>query len=212
MTAVAIARHLSLDGVARRIPATLRFALCFLVLAGLLATMIGQRALILRDGREVRLTIVPVDPRDLFRGDYVVLTYDISEIRLDRVAGDKEFAGGDDVHVTLRPGADGRAVAVAVHRTAPAVGGADVVMRGRVLYAGRYGRTAGGRADCADTCSLIGVAYGIESYFVPEGQGRAIETTEKSRLEIVAAVGRSGEAAIKRLLLDGEMLYAEPLY
>ena len=61
-------------------------------------------------------------------------------------------------------------------------------------------------------CPVVGVEYGIEAYFVPEGEGRAIETTEKSRLEIVAAVARSGDAAIKRLLLDGKMLYTEPLY
>jgi hypothetical protein len=171
-----LAEILSLDRLAARLPAGLRFALCLVLLGGLLALMIGHRALILRDGTEVRLAIVPVDPRDLFRGD-------------------------------------GRAAAVAAHRTRPA-DPAAVVIQGRVSYVSTSPRRADGREACGSGagCPVVGVEYGIEAYFVPEGEGRAIETTEKSRLEIVAAVARSGDAAIKRLLLDGKMLYTEPLY
>ena len=43
-----------------------------------LSWMIAGRAAILRDGREVLLKVEPVDPRDLLRGDYVVLTYEIT--------------------------------------------------------------------------------------------------------------------------------------
>ncbi|BBK41532.1 hypothetical protein STVA_15520 [Allostella vacuolata] len=208
-----LAERLSLDRLAARLPAGLRYALCFLVLGGLLATMIGHRAMILRNGTEVRLAIVPVDPRDLFRGDYVILTYDISELRLDRIAGDKAFRRGDPIFVTLRPGPDGRAAAIAAHRRAPAAA-PDTVLQGQVAYSGQHARLPGEREGCASTagCVIVGVDYGIESYFVPEGEGRAIETTEKSRLEVVAAVSASGEAAIKRLMLDGRMLYTEPLY
>ncbi|WP_374450196.1 GDYXXLXY domain-containing protein [Stella sp.] len=206
-----LAEALSLDRLAARLPAGLRYALCFVVLAALLGAMIGHRALILRDGAEVRLAIVPVDPRDLFRGDYVVLTYEIGELRLDRIAGDKEFRRGDPIHVVLRPDGEGRARAVAAHRRRPA-GAAEIVIQGRVDYVSTAPRRAGDRGACPSACPVVGVDYGIEAYFVPEGEGRTIETTEKSRLEIVAAVTRSGDAAIKRLLLDGQMLYTEPLY
>jgi hypothetical protein len=47
---------------------------------------------------------------------------------------------------------------------------------------------------------------------VPQGEGRAIETTDKARVEVVAAVSASGQAAIKRLLIDGKPVYAEPPY
>jgi uncharacterized membrane-anchored protein len=56
------------------------------------------------------------------------------------------------------------------------------------------------------------VRYGLESYFVPEGEGKIIELTDKSRLEIVAAVAPSGQSAIKRLLIDGKPVYDEPPY
>lgn len=207
-----LAESLSLDRLAQRLPGGLRYGLAFLVLASLLAAMIGHRALILRDGEEVRLAIVPVDPRDLFRGDYVVLTYGIGELRLDRIAGDKQFHRGDTVHVVLQPDPDGRAQVVAAHRDRPPAAADGVVIRGRVSYVSTTPRQADKRAACTGNCPVVGVEYGIEAYFVPEGDGRAIETTEKSRLEIVAAVTRSGDAAIKRLLLDGRMLYIEPLY
>lgn len=43
-----------------------------------LGYMVESRASILRNGKEVLLKTVPVDPRDLLRGDYVILSYDIS--------------------------------------------------------------------------------------------------------------------------------------
>jgi uncharacterized membrane-anchored protein len=56
------------------------------------------------------------------------------------------------------------------------------------------------------------VRYGLESYFVPQGEGKNIEATEKARLEVVAAVTPSGQSAIKRLLIDGKPVYDEPPY
>jgi uncharacterized membrane-anchored protein len=63
------------------------------------------------------------------------------------------------------------------------------------------------------------VAYGLEKYFVPQGGGRAIELAQvrtgpdrRSRVTVVAAVAPDGRAAIKRLLIDGQVLYAEPPY
>jgi uncharacterized membrane-anchored protein len=56
------------------------------------------------------------------------------------------------------------------------------------------------------------VRYGLESYFVPQGEGKKIEQTPRGRLEVVAAVAASGQAAIKRLLIDGNPVYDEPPY
>ena len=35
-------------------------------------------------GEEIRLKVKPVDPRDLLRGQYVALKYDISEIQVKK--------------------------------------------------------------------------------------------------------------------------------
>ena len=47
-----------------------------------LGWMIWDRTSLLANGREVVLDVVPVDPRSLFRGDYVILGYDISRYAL----------------------------------------------------------------------------------------------------------------------------------
>ena len=150
-----LAEALSLDRLAARLPAGLRYALAFLVLAGLLGAMIGHRALILRDGAEVRLAIVPVDPRDLFRGDYVVLTYEIGELRLDRIAGDKAFRRGDPIHVVLRPDGDGRARAVSAHRTRPSGSAVSSACRAAASSSGSVSvsRMAQGGVSTASTGS-----------------------------------------------------------
>ena len=69
-----------------------------------------------------------------------------------------------------------------------------------------------GNRDCKLGRRAVGVRYGLESYFVPQGEGKKIELMEKARLEVVAAVAPSGQAAIKRLLIDGVPVYDEPPY
>ncbi|NJM06196.1 GDYXXLXY domain-containing protein, partial [Candidatus Gracilibacteria bacterium] len=89
------------DALIGTLPSALRFFLAFLVLAGLLAALFLPRAQILSSGREVRLAIVPVDPRDLLRGDYVILNYAIGELNLTVLPGDDGFRRGDPAFVVL---------------------------------------------------------------------------------------------------------------
>src|SRR3954471_25060343 len=77
-----------------------------LVLAqtAVLAALIGFRQWTLDTGTPVVLAIRPVDPRSLFQGDYVELTYEIGHLRLDRLAGDDDLERGETVFVDLQPG------------------------------------------------------------------------------------------------------------
>src|SRR5690606_26923443 len=61
----------------------LGIALVALLQAGALLWMIWDRASLLANGREIVLDVVPVDPRSLFRGDYVILGYDISRFNTE---------------------------------------------------------------------------------------------------------------------------------
>ena len=70
----------SLAGLWVRTPKIVLFVAAALVQVALLTVMIVDRVQILRDGKEVILLSRPVDPRDLLRGDYVVLVYDISQL------------------------------------------------------------------------------------------------------------------------------------
>ena len=50
----------------------------------ILAWMAGQREWILRTAPRIWLRTAPLDPRDLFRGDYVTLRYDIAAIGAEK--------------------------------------------------------------------------------------------------------------------------------
>lgn len=199
------------DALLRRLPLIGRMLAAMLLLCGGLLALVESRAAILRSGTEVRLRTVPVDPRDLFRGDYVVLAYPMSIV----AAGPGEAKGlrrGDTVYVTLVRDAEGFAQAKAVATRRPAPGEGEVVIAGRVLSTGACALNEAGEVDCAAGSGRLRVAYGLESYFVPQGEGRRIETIAKARIEVVAAVAADGTAAIKRLLIDGQLVYAEPPY
>ena len=53
----------------------------------ILVAMIGLRALPLLTGQTVLVRVEPVDPRDLFRGDYVILSYDFSRVPPQEIEG-----------------------------------------------------------------------------------------------------------------------------
>ncbi len=203
-------RMLSADEVAARVPPLWRAAVTALLLMLGLLVLVEQRARILRGGTEVRLRTVPVDPRDLFRGDYVVLGYEIGAVDAETDGGEP-LRRGERVFVTLLRDSDGFARAAGVSRRWPQTSGDAVVIAGHLVAASGC-VTVNGTADCSGRRHHLNIAYGLESYFVPQGEGKAIETTDKARIEVVAAVSSSGDAAIKRLLIDGKPLYAEPPY
>src|ERR1043166_9835708 len=96
---------IAIDNVIGRVPPLLRYILAALLLCGLILATVVQRAAILRSGQEVRLELTPVDPRDLFRGDYVVLGYRIGTINIPPNVS-TAFTRGQQVFVTLRADAN----------------------------------------------------------------------------------------------------------
>ena len=201
----------AIDNLIGRAPLLLRYILAAVALCGLILATVVQRAAILRSGQEARLELTPVDPRDLFRGDYVVLGYTIGTVNvpLDVTTA---FTRGQQVFVTLRADANNKARAVAISAERPAVSGTDIVISGVVSAASTCQLNEAGVTDCKLGKRAVGVRYGLESYFVPEGEGKKIEQTARGRLEVVAAIAPSGQAAIKRLLIDGKPVYDEPPY
>jgi uncharacterized membrane-anchored protein len=193
-----------LKNLVDRIPRVVLFATAGLVQVALIALLVLDRVQILRTGREVTLQTIPVDPRDFLRGDYVVLRYDVSALpdgTLDRATR------GMPVFVKLVADNDGVHKLSSVHKQRVPVGDNEILLRGRV----RDG------ISCLDTdsafCRAMTVNYGIEQYFVPQGEGRAIEQARnQGKVSIVAAVTPDGRAAVKRLLLDGKPVYDEPLF
>ncbi len=183
-------------------------ALQVMVLVG----MTGIRAYTLATGTRILLKTLPVDPRDLFRGDYVRLRYEISELHAGQIRlEDHEYRRGDVIWVVLEPGSPyWHAVAAGHTRPRPASG--QVVAQGRVRYAYNWTPPSENPDDPqhpdkdrtpAPTDLRLEVEYGIESFFVPEGQGRPLERPE-IRLDVEVAVDRFGHAAIARVFADGQ--------
>lgn len=204
-------RALSADSLVAKVPPVWRALATALLLGLVLLALVEQRARILRGGTEIRLRSVPVDPRDLFRGDYVILAYPISTVEAD-AAGQPAFVRGERVYVSLGRDEQGFPKATGVTRDWPKAGDGAVVIAGRVTSTSACATNENGDFDCSGRRNRLRIAYGLESYFVAQGEGKAIETTDKARIEVVAAVSSTGEAAIKRLLIDGKPVYAEPPY
>lgn len=173
---------------------------------GFLSWTISGRASVLRDGREVLLKVEPIDPRDLLRGDYVTLGYEIMNLPAELFgaapAGDPDYSA-KPVWVVLRKGADGvfHPASAALDRLAlKDVQPDDVVIRGTT----NGWPTAGGP---------VFAQYGLERFYLPEGEGKQIEKDMCERpFFVVASVAEDGSAQIKAFR-DGEtVLYEEPYY
>jgi len=173
-----------------------------LLQTGVLYASIEKRASVLRSGHEVVLQTQPVDPRDLMRGDYVILGYDITSVDRKLIQGTPD-AGLRDVYVALKPDAGGiwhlsRAAFVSFTDLASD----EVQIRGQSTYA---------IVDYPD--ATISLRYGIERYYVPEGEGREIEDSQRAlQITAVVAIDDKGTAVMKALRDNGVPLYEEPLY
>lgn len=181
-------------------------AILALAQIGFLTWIIAGRAAILRDGREVLLKVEPVDPRDLLRGDYVRLGYEISNVPTDLVADiDADIPAPDTIFVRMKKEADGFWHPVSASLGEPSttpLGDDEAEIRGTT--------TAGWSAR---QNAIIRVDYGIERFYLPEGEGKAIERDMRIRsFSILAAIGKDGTAQIKALMDGNKVLFAEPLY
>lgn len=150
--------------------------------------MIISKQSTMRTGKSVVLETVPVDPRDLLRGDYIILRYKISTLDLNEIKSEKEnYKAGEAIFVKLEP-KEKFWEAVAVQNKKSTDNG--LYIRGRTRYS--YNKK-------------LEVIYGIESYFVPEGGGKEIERSmrgRKSSVSVEAVVDSSGNALIKKVYID----------
>ena len=143
----------------------------------------GLAAADLAFGREIRVKAQPVDPLDIFRGNYVVLRYEFSSLptgfdvdRGDRVCislyktGENEWRSGGSV-TPERPS-------------------------GGEAICGRAGRDAVAGGEVA-------VEYGIETYYASESRARELERSiSRGQLYAVLDLDDDGSARIERIEVD----------
>ncbi|MBU3947355.1 MAG: GDYXXLXY domain-containing protein [Proteobacteria bacterium] len=153
-----------------------------------LAAICFQREMILDSGNIVYMRTAPVDPRDLFRGDYVRLNYEASSIPKDLIP--KELLDNIEskacVYVIYET--DDHQVLVPKKLSANKPPGQEKYIR--AYTTGRMSWDASLR-------------YGIEKYFMEQGKGRTLETGKTLKgiripLEMEVAIGkRNGIPVLK---------------
>ncbi|MCB2406640.1 GDYXXLXY domain-containing protein [Hymenobacter lucidus] len=135
-------------------------------------------------GRTIVLRTTPVDPRDLLFGDYVRLTYTISQVTPQLWHGPDAPQKGQPVYVLLQPA--GRAYeATGVYATEPAATADQAILRGWVTDSWRHG---------------IRLRYNLERYYVPEDAGQALQKAGIRRALLVrVSVAPWGQARIAQV-------------
>lgn len=147
----------------------------------------------LTHGKTIWLETKRVDPRDLLRGDYLILNYKISDVpgNLFSPPVKNDLAPGTKIFVALAPGTNEFYEITRASTNAIAPAANEVLLTGR------------SENRWWNATNSVHVAYGIENYFVAEGTGNPT-----GALTVQAAVANSGRASIKQVLVDGKP-YAE---
>jgi uncharacterized membrane-anchored protein len=145
-------------------------------------------------GKVIMLETERVDPRDLLRGDYLILNYKISDVPTNLFSPpvSTDLPGGTRVYVALEPRGDFYAVAQASTNQFEASGN-QVLLKAMRTWGGWRGT------------NTVHLEYGLERYFVREGTGNP-----RGKLTVQAVVPASGRASIKQVFLDGTP-YAEAM-
>lgn len=149
----------------------------------ILGTMAAKRENIMATGPVVYLKTMPVDPRDIFRGDYVVLDYEL----VHRAKGlmQENNLRADNVYLKLDTNQRDVANLVSVDSTVP-----------------KLGLFVRGFASSFDYSNLPKLRLGIEKYFVEQGAGKELEDIRgeaqfwQTPLEVRVALGSDGTPVI----------------
>lgn len=129
-------------------------------------------------GNPITLETKPVDPRSLFRGNYVLLNYTISDVSKNLTHED--FKPGEVGYVTLKE-EDGLFVASALQREKPETG---IYIRGRVKKV---------KPDYR-------LKYGIEAYFMPKEKALQTERSVRGGAQAEIFLLGNGKAALSKLI------------
>ncbi len=176
-----------------------------LIQCAILGYMIQSRASILKNGTEIVLKTEPIDPRDLLRGDYVTLGYSITQFAATEISGDFNtfLDEATPVYVALKKDDDG-----SWQKSRVSITRISDLKPDEILIAGRS--ISGFSPQTSDN---VRVNYGIERFYVPEGEGKPIEEAQgERRIDAVLMVDANGRAQMKALRDNGVALYEEPLY
>ncbi|WP_346898911.1 GDYXXLXY domain-containing protein [uncultured Roseibium sp.] len=173
----------------------LRWGLVALIQLALIAVPLADRLQVQMSGQEVVLNLRPVDPRDLLRGDYVILNLEIGRVPVSLQMQGEIFGEGDTVFAGLEITDDGSAKVVRLTRTRKDAG--PLAIKG---------------TDTGFSDGRVTVDYGIDAFYLPEGEGKEIERLPAKRVQVVVAIHPDGRALPLRLLVDGKTFKSDEVF
>ncbi|MBD8067711.1 GDYXXLXY domain-containing protein [Bacillus sp. PS06] len=140
---------------------------------GILGYQVSSNEILLRDGTEITLQLAPIDPRSMLQGDYVRLAYEIGE------AENLDVQSGNRVYVILEKNEQG--IYERKQLVTEQIDPSDYPLNeNEVLITGKYN-------------GYNAIIFGIESYFVEEGTGLAVE---RNATLAKVAVSKKGDALL----------------
>lgn len=142
-------------------------------------------------GEEVILATIPIDPRDIFYGDYVILDLEIEEIDtalvepslIEKIEKD-EYYDDITVFVSLRKGEDGIYQALSVSEQKPK----GLFIKGKMNPYFQENDLN----DGATPQKTAWVEYGIERFYVEEGTGLKLEEQARKGKVLVSVKIHNG--------------------
>jgi len=175
----------------------MKLKLLILVLALQSAWLLGTAAVqehALATGTGILLETARVDPRDLLRGDYLILNYRISDVPTNLFSPPvtKDLPNGTRVFVALAPATNQFYVVVRASTNQFVPAADEVLLKGKSTWS---------RWNAAT--NSIHVEYGLERFYVAEGTGNPA-----GKLTAQVVVLASGRGRVKEVFVDGKP-YAE---
>ncbi|MCI4665752.1 MAG: GDYXXLXY domain-containing protein [Neomegalonema sp.] len=187
-----------------------------------LGAMLWERIAILRSDTVITLKARPVDPRDIFRGDYVILNYAISRHSVMAISDAKPERPRIKRRAAPRPSQRPWVILVKkesdwavakIQAKRPSALPKDSVAL-RATYVGRFQRRhAATETTPARVETIHNIQFGLERFYVPEGVGRELETKiGAARVTVDIAIAPDGDAGVKALRVDGKVFLSEPWF
>lgn len=155
----------------------------------------------LQFGETVQLQTQPVDPTDLFRGDYIDLFYDMNqlEIKESAITGlpaeyTEETLRGEGIYALLKPSEIENVYQVSNYTMNPPKEG--LYLKGNIRYAYLKGISP------TNDDLVLNIDFGIDRYFIEENSGTALESASQAGKVLVTLKVFKGFGVVTDLVIQ----------
>lgn len=154
----------------------------------ILIGMLVKANLPLYFGTEIKVATKPIDPRSLFRGNFVRLNYDFTKIKTD-----KEFIKGEEIFLKLKKNKDNLFAYHSAWKKPPK----GLYIQGRVEFV----KFQQGILDQGARNTYIKFAN-IDAFFAPKEKALKLEKDLRKSAVAIIMVGKNGKMMLKDIIAE----------